>query len=33
MNRIQNKNHKVGAYETDEISLLCFDDKLYILND
>ena len=25
--RIQSKNHKLGTYEIDKISLLCFDDK------
>ena len=32
MNRIQSENHKVGTYENNEISLSCFDDKIYILN-
>ena len=33
MRRIQAKNHKIGAYEIDKISLRCFDDKRFILND
>ena len=32
MNRIQNKGHQVGTYEIIEISLSCFDNKLYIQN-
>ena len=31
MNRIQSKNHKIGTYEI-KISLLCFDDKIHILD-
>ena len=31
--RIQAKNHKIEAYEIDKVSLLCFDDKRFILND
>ena len=31
MNRIQSKNHKIGTNEI-KISLSCFDDKIYILN-
>ena len=31
MNRIQSKDHKIGAYEIN-ISLPCFDDKIYIQN-
>ena len=27
MKIIQNKKHKLGTYETDKISLLCFGDK------
>ena len=27
MKRIQSKNHKLGTYEIDKISLSCFDDK------
>ena len=32
MNRIQSKNHKIKTYEINKISLSCFDDKIYILN-
>ena len=32
MNRIQNKNHKIGAYEIMKIFSPCFDDKIYIRN-
>ena len=31
MNRIQSKNHRIGTYEISNISLSCFDDKIYIL--
>ena len=33
MRRIQAKNHKIGTYEIDKISLSCFDDKRFISND
>ena len=33
MNRIQAKKHKIGTYEIDKTSLLCFDDKRYVLED
>ena len=33
MKRIQAKKHKVGTYEIDRISLSCFDDKRFVLND
>ena len=33
MNRIQAKKHKIGTYEIDKISLTCFDDKRYVLDD
>ena len=33
MKRIQIKKHKLGTYETDKISLSCFDDKRYVLDD
>ena len=33
MKRIQSKKHKLETYEIDEISLLCFDDKRYVLDD
>ena len=31
--RIQSKKHKLGTYEIDKISLSCFDDKRYVLDD
>ena len=33
MKRIQSKKHKLGTYEIDKISLPCFDDKRYVLDD
>ena len=33
MKRIQSKKHKLGTYEIDKISLSCFDDKIYVLDD
>ena len=30
--RIQSKRHKLGTYEIDKISLSCFDDKRYVLD-
>ena len=33
MKRIQSKKHKLGTYEVDKISLSCFDDKRYVLDD
>ena len=33
MKRIQSKLHKIGAYYDCKISLFCFDDKRFILND
>ena len=33
MKRIQAKIHKIGTYEIDKISLSCFDDKRYVLDD
>ena len=33
MRRIQANKHKLGTYEINKISLLCFDDKRSILND
>ena len=33
MKRIQAKKHKIGIYEIDKISLSCFDDKRYVLDD
>ena len=31
MRGIKSKNHNLGTYETNKISLSCFDDKRYIL--
>ena len=33
MKRIQSKKHKLGTYEIGKISLSCFDDKRYLLDD
>ena len=33
MKRIQAKKHKIGTYEIDKLSLSCFDDKRYVLDD
>ena len=33
MKRIQSKKLKLGTYEIDKISLSCFDDKIYVLDD
>ena len=33
MKRIQSKKHKLGNYEIDKISLSCFDNKRYMLDD
>ena len=33
MRRIQSKKHKMVTREIDKISLLCFDDKRFVLND
>ena len=33
MKRIQAKKLKIGPYEIDKISLSCFDDKIYVLDD
>ena len=32
MSRIQSKKYRIGTFEINKISLLCFDDKIYILN-
>ena len=32
MRRIQSKKHKMGTYEINKISLSCFDDKRFALN-
>ena len=33
MKRTQSKLHKIGTYDVCKISLSCFDDKRYILDD
>ena len=33
MKRIQSKKHKLGTYGFNKISLSCFDDKGFVLND
>ena len=33
MKRIQSKKHKIGTYEIDKISLSCFEDKRFVLDD
>ena len=33
MKRIQAKKHKIGIYEINKISLSCFNDKRYVLDD
>ena len=33
MKRIQRRKHKLGTYEINKISLSCFDDKRFVLND
>ena len=32
MNRIQSKDHRIGTYDINEVSLSFFDDKIYIEN-
>ena len=32
MKRIQSKKHKIGTYEINKISLLCFDNKRFVLD-
>ena len=32
MKIIQSKKHKLGTYEIDKISLSCFEDKRYVLD-
>ena len=32
MTRIQGKDHRIKTYKINKISLLCFDDKIYIQN-
>ena len=31
--RIQSKKHKIGTFELSKISLPCFDDKIFVLDD
>ena len=33
MRKIQAKRHKTGTYKIDKISLSCFDNKRYVLDD
>ena len=33
MRRIQSKKHKIETYEIDKISLSCFDNKRFVLDD
>ena len=33
MKRIQSRFHKIGTYNVCKISLSCFDDKRYVLDD
>ena len=33
MKIIQSKLHRIGTYDVYKISLLCFDDKRYVLHD
>ena len=33
MKRIQNKKHQIETYELNKISLFCFDDKRFVLDD
>ena len=33
MRRIQGKNHKMGTYKINKMSLSCFDDKRFLLDD
>ena len=33
MKKIQSKKHKLGTYKISKISLSCFDDKRYVLDD
>ena len=32
MNKIESKDHRIGLYEINKISLSCFDDKICIQN-
>ena len=33
MKTIRSQNHQIGSYEINKVSLSCFDDKRYILED
>ena len=33
MKRVQSKLHEIGTYDLNKISLSCFHDKRYVLND
>ena len=33
INRMQNKLHTIGTYDNSKISLCCFDNKKYLLDD
>ena len=33
LRRIQSKKHQIGIYEINEISLSCFEDKRFVLDD
>ena len=33
MKRTQAKKHNIGTYKIDKMSLLCFDDKRFVLDD
>ena len=33
MKKIQGKKHKIGTYKINKISLSCFDDKGFVLQD
>ena len=32
VNRMQSKDHKIGTYQINKISLSCFDDKVHVQN-
>ena len=32
MSRVQSKDHRIGTYQINKISLSCFDEKIYIQN-
>ena len=33
MNRTESKDHRIGTYEINKISLSCFNHKIHIIND